>query len=321
MGLLGKLKSVVVDVTRMAQEELAVARQYPEHEPKVPMETSGSGCDPYSNADAMNRVGSGFSTQLAGTTTTCKEGIASLAKRYGLGTKGYCQVAGKVQREYDNPKDPQAIAVYVEGYKIGYIPSPVLSDIQLHGDQTEPVIVRVFTEILPKGLRCEAWCWFGNGEPEWEYSPTHRPPLSPEEKRADHQKAINEDLKWHMEQGGSEAQFIRNGMYNGIHYLETVEPIQQLKREGRLEEALQLCLIVVAGAEKESVETSRPPAPWYTEQAAIVLRKLKRPEEERAILLRYLQHCPPDYAEQNPRDTIVERLRKMDEKSTKRIKK
>jgi len=35
------------------------------------------------------------------------------------------------------------------------------------------------------------------------------------------------------------------------------------------------------------------PAPWYTEQAAIIHRKLKQHNEEIAVLERWLSACPP----------------------------
>lgn len=41
--------------------------------------------------------------------------------------------------------------------------------------------------------------------------------------------------------GGARATQFRRGMLGDYHYLQTVEPIKQLKRDGRLEEALVLC--------------------------------------------------------------------------------
>ncbi|OOP59537.1 hypothetical protein BMF89_20430 [Arthrobacter sp. SRS-W-1-2016] len=59
-------------------------------------------------------------------------------------------------------------------------------------------------------------------------------------------------------------------MVDGVHYLELVEPINQLKREGRLEEALVLCYKAIDGAEGDAGDAI--PAPLYTEQAAIIRR-------------------------------------------------
>lgn len=41
-----------------------------------------------------------------------------------------------------------------------------------------------------------------------------------------------------LQGGGERATRFKRGMVDGVHYLELVEPIKQLKREGRLEEAL-----------------------------------------------------------------------------------
>lgn len=43
-----------------------------------------------------------------------------------------------------------------------------------------------------------------------------------------------------LEGGGERSRQFQRGMYKGVHYLQLVEPIKQLKRESRLEEALAL---------------------------------------------------------------------------------
>lgn len=93
-------------------------------------------------------------------------------------------------------------------------------------------------------------------------------------------------------EGGERAEQFKRGMVGRLHYLETVEPIQQFKREGRLTEALALCYGAIAAAEND--RDGREPAPWYTEQAAIIHRKLGQRAEEEAVLRRWLEHCPAD---------------------------
>lgn len=95
--------------------------------------------------------------------------------------------------------------------------------------------------------------------------------------------------------GGPRAISFEAGMVNGIHYLELVEPIKQLKRDGRLVEALALCTAAIEGA--ENGREGREPAPWYTEQAAIIHRKLGHRDEEAAVLRRWLKVCPPERRE------------------------
>lgn len=59
------------------------------------------------------------------------------------------------------------------------------------------------------------------------------------------------------------------GLY---HYLETVEPIKQLEREGRLAEALALCHGVIEGGERG--RAGREPAPRFAEEPAIITANL-----------------------------------------------
>ena len=95
-------------------------------------------------------------------------------------------------------------------------------------------------------------------------------------------------------------------MVGKYHYLETVEPIQQLKREKRLEEALALCYGAIEAAENDA--RGREPAPWYTEQAAIIHRKLGQRDEEIAVLERWITKCPIGRRDDS---SIQSRLNKM----------
>lgn len=61
--------------------------------------------------------------------------------------------------------------------------------------------------------------------------------------------------------GGTRAQHFKAGMVRGKHYLELVEPIKQLKRERRLQEALELCYRAIEGAEKDTEPFLVLPAP------------------------------------------------------------
>lgn len=88
-----------------------------------------------------------------------------------------------------------------------------------------------------------------------------------------------------------------SGMIEGVHYLQMAEPIRELKREGRLEEALALAYKAIEAAENEARFTKRTPAPAYTNEAAIILRKLGRTDEEIAVLERYIAMLPSEYQE------------------------
>ncbi|GMO43205.1 exonuclease domain-containing protein [Bradyrhizobium ottawaense] len=73
-----------------------------------------------------------------------------------------------------------------------------------------------------------------------------------------------------------------------------VENVQFLKREGRLDEALQVLLQQLNLWEKDAAAGLGGVAPWYYEQAAIIYRKLKRFDDEISVLERFAAqpHAP-----------------------------
>lgn len=89
-------------------------------------------------------------------------------------------------------------------------------------------------------------------------------------------------------------------------YLTLLEPIKQAKREGRLDDALELCYRAIDSAERD--RNGREPAPWYTEQAAIIHRKQGDHDKEVAVLQRWMAMCPP---ERRVGSKIQERLTKL----------
>ena len=233
--------------------------------------------------------------KLSGTTTFARDAITRLAQRHSIDKGGYLEVQGSLQREPENPADPMAVAVHVEREKVGYLPGYVARDLRLSSSGARSVRVQIFTELLPKGLRAEAWAWLGAGAPRWQWTSEKRPPLSSAAKAAAHQADVNSLIADALAGGGQRANQFEVGMVNGVPYLQLVDPIKQLKREDRLDEALTLCLAAIEGA--EAARDGREPAPWYTEQAAIIYRKLGRREEEVAVLRRWLAVCPPEHRE------------------------
>jgi len=244
--------------------------------------------------------------KLTGTTTFAKDAITRLAERHGAGGGGYIETSGTLQREPDNQADPHAVAVHVEGEKVGYLPGYLAKLVDLSTNGAREVQVQIFTELLPKGLRAEAWAWLAEGPAQWQWSEANRPPLSSGAKVAAHQQGVDRMVADALAGGGARAESFAQDMVNGVHYLQLVEPIKQLKRDGRLEDALVLCYAAIEGAEAN--REGREPAPWYTEQAAIIHRKLSQRGEEVAVLQRWLAACPP---ERRDGSRIKERLSKL----------
>ncbi|SIS00110.1 HIRAN domain-containing protein [Microbacterium sp. RURRCA19A] len=235
--------------------------------------------------------------KLSGTTTIGSEVIAAFAQRADPDDTGYIEVNGSIQREPNNPLDPDAVAVFVEAERIGYLPGYVAQTVDLSAQGSRPVRLQIFTQLLEKGLRAEAWCWLGEHAPQWKWSEQNRPPLSAGAKRRDEHRQRDRLIREALARGGERAADFTAGTVDGLHYLQTVEPIKQLKREGRLDEALALCYTAIEGAERAARREGTSPAPFYTEQAAIVHRKLGQRDEEIAVLRRYVDACPPRYRE------------------------
>lgn len=250
------------------------------------------------------QVGGNPCVEAAGTTTFAKAAVITLAGRYRLPERGYLEVGARLQREPDNPVDADAVAIVVDGEKVGNLPSYLARALPLPPETS--VEVRYQLHVL-RGEKwaAKAFVWLGQGMPQWTYSADNPPPLTSRERTLTTARQQSEMVREALEEGGDRARQFQRGMYRGVHYLQLVEPIKQLKRENRLEEALALCYRAVKGAEQD--REGREPAPWYTEQAAIVHRKLGQHQEEIAVLERWLSMAPPDRREDSK---IAERYRK-----------
>lgn len=244
--------------------------------------------------------------KMTGTTTIGADAVTALLRRRGADGRGPIEEFALLQREPGNPVDPQAVAVHVEGERIGYLPSYVAKLLPLAVGTAQPVPIQLFFMVGASGVRAEGWVWIGETRPKWQYSVESPPPLTAEEKRMADQRGRTQMVTEALAEGGARATQFRAGMVDGVHYLELIEPIKQLKREGRLQEALELCYRAIEGAEGDS--QGMMPTPWYTEQAAIIHRQLGERDQEIAVLKRWLIHTPPELRDGTK---IAERLRKL----------
>ncbi len=69
--------------------------------------------------------------EVAGTTTFANDAVAALADRKGLGERGYYEGQAQLQRNPEKPVDPHAVAVLVDGEKVGCLPSYAAKDLPL----------------------------------------------------------------------------------------------------------------------------------------------------------------------------------------------
>ncbi len=242
--------------------------------------------------------------EIAGTTTTDAGSLTELFASHGLADGGLLEVAGQLMREGSNPVDPNAVAVHVQRHRIGYLPGYMAA--HLPPDKLGECRVQLWGANTPKGVRVRGWVSSGYGPAAWPHTAANPPAVTTEERRNEQAAATTRMVNQALAGGGRRAEEFKRGMVGQLHYLETVEPIKQFKREGRLTEALALCYGAIAAAEND--RDGREPAPWYTEQAAIIHRKLGQRDKEEAVLQRWLDACPPSRREGSSIKLRLEKL-------------
>lgn len=234
-------------------------------------------------------------TKVAGTTTFAAEASRQLAKHLLADSDGYLEASARLAHEQADERRPDAIDVWFEGLRIGSLPAYVTQRLALPLGEPVQAPAQFCAANTPNGPRLDAWVWLGNGTASWDYSRQNRPRVTTEGRAKEAHASTRKMLSDGIAQGGTRLEDLWSGQVEGVHHLETVEPVKQLKREGRLEEALVLCYLGIEGAERD--RKGREPAPWYTLQAAIIHRKLKQREQEIAVLKRWLDACPPNRRE------------------------
>lgn len=246
--------------------------------------------------------------EVSGTMTFAHQDVLALMKHRGLtNERGYLEAAATLQPDPDNPVEVNAIEVLVDDIRVGCLFSGLGKEVRQH--TMSPVNASYQLHTLRSGdkVQAKAFVWLDNSLPAWRYSESVPPPLTltsrAKEAEADHIRTVQEGLK----AGGARQVAFENALVGGVHYLELVEPIKQLKREGNLQEALKLCYVAIESAEKD--KSGGCPAPFYTIQAAIVHRKLRERDEEVTVLKRWLAASPKRYRQGS---TVAERLAKIE---------
>lgn len=229
-------------------------------------------------------------------------------RRYGQADQGHLEIEGRLTREWIENIGTHAIAVSVEGEPIGYLSFADSKSVDPRAFDRHTIAVQAFSENVKDQLRVEAWAWLAPTLPQWDWSEHRRPPMTSSSKAKQRHRDSQKSLSRRASSSPEQARAVESGRVRGVHYLELVEPIKQAKREGKNELALEMCYAAIQGAEKDRM--GGVPAPSYTEHAAIVLRKLKRHDEEIEVLKRYLHFVPRERVPSHP---FKERIRKVEE--------
>lgn len=150
--------------------------------------------------------------EVAGTTTFAKDAVAALADRKGLAERGYYEGQAQLQRDTENPVDPQAVAVLVEGQKLGCLPSYAAQDLPLPAGASEPVRYQLHV-LREQKLLAKAYVWLGDGDPEWAHTKENPPALTSRERinssHTEKSAMVREAL-----QGGGEGRSNSNGAWS-----------------------------------------------------------------------------------------------------------
>lgn len=137
-----------------------------------------------------------------------------------------------------------------------------------------PEIVREATMQAPAAVTPSA-----SGEPEIHSTLEQR-----RQERVDvHHATVEEYYERDQKHAPAKAQ---RATVRGKHYIWWVKTIEQMKRDGEFQEALDLLMECIQAAERD--RGGRAPAPWYSIQGAIVARKLGYISDEVAVIRRYL---------------------------------
>lgn len=211
-----------------------------------------------------------------------------------------------VLREIFPPdKRYSVVAVYAGGRLVGYVNSP------LYRDQVLEVLHSPAVAGKTAVVRCRI---YATDIPKWTARATLGPyeavveSLDDTESAAQgraNQAVMAEVRRERLAAGGREAVDQMRRLVRGRDFVEWVQPVTQLRRDGEDETALQLLMECIGAAECDSLANGWAPPPWYTEQASIILRKRRDNAGEIEVLERYVAACPEGIAKAKMAERLV----------------
>lgn len=217
--------------------------------------------------------------------------LARLFNTLGRPAGGVTMQQAQLVLEPKNPHDPNAVKVMVLGEHVGYIPAEMSASITkecraLPRGSAGTVLARVWASNDDGTWRGRVTLSFGGTtEDERDFAAEKRE-LAQRDAARSAEKARK--LADRQRKEAEKAARQRAGSVRGEYWQNLKPAIAELKRQGRLDEALAELQACVDAAEREAVAVSDKPHPWPTEQCAAVLRRMKNHQAELQVLERYV---------------------------------
>jgi hypothetical protein len=99
--------------------------------------------------------------------------------------------------------------------------------------------------------------------------------------------SIAERIHLKLKELGKEQPIFMVGYFNGRHSTTYVRDVEDLKKDGKFQEAEELLINLITATESESIANGLGVAPWYYEELAKLYRKQKNYSKEFSILERF----------------------------------
>lgn len=209
-----------------------------------------------------------------------------------------------------NPHDPNAVGVIVNGLKVGHLDRKKAAALQ------RPIIETAASRGKPVGCRAlivGGWDRGRNDQGHFGiklyFNDKELLPQPAKQKSSKRRSSTPPPPQGDSSRAGRlwATGAMPDGVVHDRHFTEWVETVKQLKREDRLDEAIQLLRQCADATEDEAEVTGLAPAPWYFEQLAICFRKQRDFDAEVAILERFVM---APLAQPNIPDKLIDRLAK-----------
>ena len=133
---------------------------------------------------------SGEPVQLTGTTTFGAENVERLFAAHSKSMGGVLELSSWLIAEPSNPADAKAIAVHVEGERIGYLPGHLAAGMSIGTSEPYPCRVQLWGEQSEKRLRVIGWVAAGSTSPKWPHNLENPPAISTKDERVARSAAI-----------------------------------------------------------------------------------------------------------------------------------